>query len=64
MPNLVNAVNTLPTYLFKINFNIILPSTLGSSKMSLEVRFSNVNPDAFLCPQFLPHDPPVSSPLF
>jgi hypothetical protein len=49
-----------PTFHFlKINLNIILPSTPGSSKWSLPLRFPHQKP-AYASPQYVLHALPIS----
>ena len=40
----INSVHASPSHYSKINFNITLPSTPGSSKRSPSLRFSHQNP--------------------
>jgi len=39
----MNSVHDFPSYIFKINFNTILPSTPRPSKRSLSIRFPYQN---------------------
>ena len=55
----IQSVLFHPVYC-KIHFNIILPSTPGSSKQSLSVHFPNQSP---VCILFSPHLYCISSPL-
>jgi hypothetical protein len=48
----INPVHALPTYFFKINFNIILSSMRRYSKSCLSFRFTQQNPAC----TFPPHD--------
>ena len=40
----LDPIHTLISHCLKINFNIILPSTPGSPKLSLSLRFPHQNP--------------------
>jgi len=48
----LSPVHALPSYFFKLNFNINLPSTRRSSKWSPSFRFTQHNP---VCIAVLPH---------
>jgi len=48
----LHPVPTTPSYILKIHFNIILPSTYGSPQWSLSLRFPHQNP---VHPSSLPH---------
>jgi hypothetical protein len=48
-----------PSHVLKIDLNIILPSTLGSSKWSLSLRFLHQNP-VYISPPHVLHAPPLS----
>jgi hypothetical protein len=50
--SLTNPVHTLPIYILKIDSNIILPSTPGTSEWSLSFRFSD---QIFVHTSHLPH---------
>jgi len=43
-PSRINPVHAIPTDLFNIRFNIIVPSTRSSYKLSLSLRFPHHNP--------------------
>jgi hypothetical protein len=48
----INPIHTIPSYLSKINFNIVLPRTSSSSQWSLSFWFSHQYP---ICIQLLLH---------
>jgi len=47
-----NIVHSHPSYFFKNNFNIIIPSTTRSDNLSLTVMSSNKNPTCQRCKNF------------
>jgi hypothetical protein len=51
------AVPASPSDFFKIHFNIIFPSTPGSSKQSLSLRFPHQNLSSAT---YVLHTPPIS----
>jgi hypothetical protein len=57
----LNPVDDLPFYVFKIQFNIILPSMSMAYKQAFSFRFSHKNP---LCFSLLPHMCPFHVPWF
>jgi hypothetical protein len=57
--NKINSVHVLPSSLFQIHFNIILPSTHRPSKQSHSFRFPYQN---FLFVFILPHMCPMPHP--
>ena len=60
----INSLHALPSYIFKIQFNILLSSTLRSSKWSLSFMFHTTTMHAFLFPTYIPHALPISFTLF
>jgi hypothetical protein len=49
IPNQLDPVHTSTSYYLKIRLNIIVPSTPGSPKLSLSLRFPHRNP-VYACP--------------
>ena len=63
---LVSQINLVKLlfYFINIHFNIFVPSTPGSSKLSLSLRFSHQTLIHLSSPTYVPHSPPVSLSLF
>lgn len=59
----INSLHTLQTYIFKIHFNIFLPSKPRSSKCSLPFRFSGQNSVWISHHLYAPWIPQISSSL-
>jgi hypothetical protein len=59
-----SLVHALPSYFFKIHFNIILPSTFRPSKLSLYFKFPNQNPVSRISLTCVPHASTPSSLIF
>jgi hypothetical protein len=57
----MNQINTLPSCFFKVQFNIILPSTLRSSNWAVSLRFVHQN---CLCIYYYSHSFYVPSACF
>jgi len=55
----LNLAHILTSYFLKIHLNIILPSTAGSLKWSLSLKFPHQNP-VYACPPYTLHAPPIS----
>ena len=61
----VDLVHAPSSHFLQINFNIIIPSTPGSSKCSLSIRFPHHNPVyAAHLPPYVLHAPPITFFLF
>jgi len=56
--NQVNRVHTFPSYLFRILYNVTLPSVPGSSKWSVCFRFPHQSP---VCVSLLPPHVPCAT---
>jgi len=59
----INPAHVLPSYLFNIHFNIILPSKSWSFKGSPSFRFSHPNPVCITSSPCMSHVLPITSSL-